>query len=157
MKDKCTILCADNLCIHNRANGHCYSVCALSELSGGTYGGITRSYVNTCPKKEPIPNCIARGPGKISVFYHGRAGNGKSTLDLERTFKDLRLSADDPGMDWTEHVTTIAEPRFYTADEIIADIQKLVPAIKAVPKPTVPPEFQRVLLGKWHFTDEEEV
>lgn len=121
MADRCVILCADNLCIHNRANGHCYSVCALSELSGGTYGGITRSYVNTCPKKEPIPNCIARGPGKIAVFFQGRAGDDKSTLTMEKFLETMTFS--------------FGEPRTITMDDVMSAIEQF----KAVPKPEIIP------------------
>lgn len=144
MKDKCTILCADNLCIHNRANGHCYSVCALSELSGGTYGGIDRYYVNTCPKREPIPNCIARGPGKIYLFDHGRAGNGKSTLDLERTYEIMTSS--------------LVEPVTFTVADVMSAIQQFGELPKPETTPWSPPavEFHREYLGKWHFNDKEE-
>lgn len=155
MADKCITLCADHLCLHNSCSGY-YGVCARSALSAGARCGLARDYVETCPERERIPNCIARGPGKLALFDYGRAGNGKSSMDLERTFVRIMKSPEE--VPWTSVGSdTVAEPRHFTAEEIIADIQRLRPAIKAVPKPTVPPEYLRVLLGKWHFTDEEEV
>ena len=85
MADKCIIHCTDHLCIHNSCSGY-HGVCALSAMSVSARYGISRSYVNTCAKKVPIPNCIARGPGKIAVFAHGRAGNGKAARIWRRLF-----------------------------------------------------------------------
>ena len=142
MADKCITLCADHLCLHNSCSGY-YGVCALSALSVGTRCGLTRDYVNTCPKKEHIPNCIARGPGKIAVFSHGRAGNGKSTLDLERTVAIMTSSA--------------GEPKIPTMDEVFAAIE----LVESLPKPEITPwspspvEFERKYMGIWHFGEEE--
>lgn len=140
MADKCITLCADHLCIHNSCSGY-YGVCALSALSVGARCGLARDYVNTCRKKEPIPNCIARGPGKIAVFSYGRAGNDKSTLDLERT---LRIMA-----------SSFGEPPTFTVDDMMSAIQQF----ESVPKPEITPwstsPFQREYLGEWHFEEEE--
>ena len=164
MADKCITLCADHLCLHNSCSGY-YGVCARSALSAGARYGLARDYVETCPKKEHIPNCIARGPGKRSLFDYGRAGNGKSTMDLERTFVKSLKSAEEPEIDWLEPVT-FAVTRPVTGDEIIADLQRIksaMEAFKKVPKPEITPwspspeDFHREYLGKWYFTDEEEV
>lgn len=140
MADKCITLCADHLCIHNSCSGY-YGVCALSALSVGAKCGLTRDYVETCPKKEHIPNCIARGPGKIALFDHGRAGNGKSTLDLERTYEIMTSS--------------LVEPVTFTVADIMHAIQKF----RELPKPEITPwsqsPFQREYMGIWHFEEEE--
>ena len=143
MADKCITLCADHLCLHNTCSGY-YGVCALSALSVGTRCGLTRDYVETCPKKEPIPNCIARGPGKIAVFAHGSAGNGKSTMDLERTCDIVTSSA--------------GKPKIPTVDEVMYAIQQFEEAIKQESTPWSPPpvEFHREYLGIWNIGEEEE-
>lgn len=141
MADKCITLCADHLCIHNSCSGY-YGVCALSALSVAARYGITRTYMETCPNKEPIPNCIARGPGKIAVFSHGRAGNGKSTLELEQALRIMASSA--------------VELKPITMDEVFAAIE----LVESVPKPEIrewsPSEFERTYTGIWHIGEEEE-
>lgn len=162
MADKCLTLCADHLCLHNSCSGY-YGVCALSALSVGARCGLTRDYVETCPERERIPNCIARGPGKLALFDYGRAGNGKSTLDLERTVVQILKSAVEPEIDWGEPVTAIAF-RPVTGDEIIADLQRMKSAMesfKAVPKPEITPWSQAPFVFNpvfsWDDKDEEEV
>lgn len=144
MADKCITLCADHLCLHNSCSGY-YGVCALSALSVAARYGITRTYMETCPERERIPGCIARGPGKIAVFDHGRAGNGKSTLDLERTFAIMTSSRE--------------EPMIFTEADVMAAIKQFeeVPKPESTPWSPSPVEFHREYLGKWHFNDEEEV
>lgn len=143
MADTCITLCADHLCLHNSCSGY-YGVCALSALSVGTRCGLARDYVETCPKKEHIPNCIARGPGKLAVFSHGSAGNGKSTLDLERAFGIMASSA--------------VELKPITMDEVFAAIELVESLPKPETTPWLPPpvEFQREYMGIWHFGEEEE-
>lgn len=141
MADKYLTLCADHLCTHNSCSG-VYGICALSALSVGARCGIARDYVNTCPNKAPIPNCIARGPGKIAVFYHGSAGSNKTTQDLERIFEGLTYS--------------FGEPPTFTVDDAMSAIEQF----KAVPKPEITPcspsPFERNYLGTWHFEEEED-
>ena len=162
MADKCITLCADHLCLHNSCSGY-YGVCALSALSVGARCGLARDYVETCPKKEHIPRCIARGPGKLALFDHGRAGNGKSTMDLERTF--VRIMKTPEEVPWTSvGFDTVVEPRTFTAEEIIADLQRMTSAIKqfkAVPKPEITPWSQGPFILNpifaWDDEDQEEV
>ena len=80
MMDKCEIHCSDHLCKFNMSDGY-YGRCIHPDvMKAGAYGGIIRSYTETCKKREPIPGCIARGPGKMAVFFGGSAGCGKSPL-----------------------------------------------------------------------------
>ena len=142
MADKCITLCADHLCLHNSCSGY-YGVCARSALSAGARSGLARDYVETCPKKEHIPNCIARGPGKISLFDHGRAGNGKSTLDLERTFAIMTSSRE--------------EPMIFTEADVMAAIKQFeeVPKPESTPWSQAPFEFNPKFT--WDDEDEEDV
>lgn len=54
MKDKCTILCADSLCIHNRGSGY-YGVCNNPDFNKTVYSGIDRMYMNTCKRRKSQP------------------------------------------------------------------------------------------------------
>lgn len=142
MADKCLTLCADHLCLHNSCSGY-YGVCALSALSVGARYGLARDYVNTCPKKEHIPNCIARGPGKIALFDHGRAGNGKSTMDLERTVEIMTASA--------------GEPKLFTADEVMSAVRYAIQQFEAVPKPESTPWSQAPFEFNPKFTWDDKI
>lgn len=54
MTDKCVILCADHLCIHNSGSGY-YGVCIDPELTTTGYCGIDRVYRNTCLRRQTPP------------------------------------------------------------------------------------------------------
>ena len=47
MADKSTVLCADQLCVHNSGGGY-YGVCNNPERTTTIYCGIDRMYMSTC-------------------------------------------------------------------------------------------------------------
>lgn len=54
MTDKCTVHCADHLCVHNSGSGY-YGVCNNPELDKTIYCGIDRMYMNTCKRRKHPP------------------------------------------------------------------------------------------------------
>ena len=141
MPDKFTVLCADHLCIHNSCSGY-YGICALSALTVGTYAGIDRSYVNTCHKREAIPGCVARGPGKIAVFYRGFAGSNKSTIELKKALD-------------TAIAFSLGETELITKDDVMSAIQQLQ-ATKPETTPWSASPFQFDAKFSWDRQEEED-
>ena len=96
MAEKCIILCADHLCKHN-CPGNYYGTCQHPDHANlGVYGGITRMYMETCPRNEHFRPNVDRRLVKPRIFC-GARGCGKSLLPhyLEDT-TDLMQQADVP-------------------------------------------------------------
>ena len=96
MAEKCTILCADHRCKHN-CPGSYYGTCQHPDHANlVAYGGITRMYMETCPRNEPLPPNAVR-MGSMPRMYCTSVRSGKSLLtSLYEDTADLMQQADIP-------------------------------------------------------------
>lgn len=129
MAEKCTILCADHRCKHN-CPGSYYGTCQHPDHANfGVYGGITRMYMETCPRNEPLPQKVDRRLVKPFI-YHGSAGCGKShlhpflgdTTDLMQLVDIPATSAQDQKFEFTEEDVWSAIEQFQHLKPLERDV-----------------------------------
>lgn len=136
MTEKCIILCEDHLCKHNCPCGY-YGTCQHPDHANlVAYGGITRMYMETCPRSKPIPPNVVR-MGSMPQIYFGCAGSGKSPLTpyIEDPTELLEQGI--------VPVTVLVNDKFYFTE---ADLR--IRHLK-------PPERSVTLMGKWVGLTEE--
>lgn len=142
MTEKCIILCADHRCKHN-CPGHYYGTCQHPDHANlGVYGGITRMYMETCPRNEPLPPKMVI-MGSMPRIIHGCAGSGKSPLT---PYLNASTELLEQGI---VPFTEILDDKFYfTENDVrsaIEQFQHLKPADRCV-----------YLMGKWNCQKKED-